>query len=102
MTSVPPEKSIPSGRPLVAIVAAPAPMTSSDRSIACRPHRVKLTLALANSVKGLVMLSDRAAEQRRRRTSSNIVLDANTAVKTFAIRPIVKVVAKPRMNVVPN
>ena len=35
------------------------------------------------------------AAPRRRSASSNKVLDANTAVKTFATRPIVSVVAKP-------
>ena len=39
---------------------------------------------------------------RRDRNSSNIVRDTNTAVKTLASRPIVSVVAKPRIGPVPN
>ena len=38
----------------------------------------------------------------RSSATSNIVRDTNTAVNTFASRPIASVVAKPRIEVVPN
>src|SRR6185503_13012807 len=44
-TTVPPEKSTPSGRPpLAMIVAMPAPMTSADRTMACQRHLMKSNL----------------------------------------------------------
>src|SRR5688500_11100128 len=45
-TSVPPEKSMPSGRPRVAIIAAPARMTTTDSAMACQRHLMKLKFAL--------------------------------------------------------
>jgi len=40
-TMVPPEKSIPSGRPLVMAKPMPATMTSVDRAMACQRHLMK-------------------------------------------------------------
>ena len=42
MTRVPPEKSMPSDSPRVAITAAPAMMTASDSAMACQRQRMKL------------------------------------------------------------
>ena len=43
-----------------------------------------------------------SVEAGRLSAISNSVRETNTAVKTFASRPIARVVAKPRIGVVPN
>src|SRR5262245_48555106 len=48
------------------------------------------------------MLNGPAPRLERRSRNRNRVFDTNTAVKTFAKRPIVKVVAKPLIGLVPN
>src|SRR5688500_11605651 len=65
-TSVPPEKSMPSGRPLVAIIATPARMTATDSPIACQRHLMKLKLELVR--KSIVLnaqLRDLAAREHQ-------------------------------------
>src|SRR5262245_40164469 len=51
-TSVPPEKSIPSGSPLRTTIAAPARITTSDSPIACQRQRMKSKFGfLRNSIR---------------------------------------------------
>ena len=73
---------------------------TSDRTSACQRQRVKFARALANSgappmLSGVTATP--AAASRSERTS-NSVRETNTAVKTFASRPIASVVAKPRIG----
>ena len=84
------------------IVATPAAMTTSDRRMACQPQRLKLKLVFVKTVPGRRCSASARPAPRRHSISSNKVLDANTAVKTLAMRPIVSVVANPRMGLVPN
>src|SRR5262245_16839739 len=67
-TSVPPEKSMPSGSPFLPIIAAPARITSSDSAMACQRQRMKSKLGfLRNSIE-LVLdaeLRDVAAPRQR-------------------------------------
>ena len=66
------------------------------------PQRVKSMPPVRTPVVGAVRLSTPVAVWRRRSARSKTVLDANTAVKTLATRPIVSVVANPRIELVPN
>ena len=75
-------------------------MTTSDRTRACQRQRVKLARVLANSCeRPMPRVCDCG---RRLSASSNSVRETNTAVKTLASKPIASVVAKPRIELVPN
>src|SRR5687768_4993390 len=65
--SVPPEKSIPSGRPRVTIIAAPARMTITDSAMACQRHLMKLKLELVRKSMCLLnaQLRDLAAREHQ-------------------------------------
>ena len=92
---------MPSGRPLLIIMIRPAPMIASERTIAGTFHRVKSTDRTFAATRQ-PMLNGAAGVRRSQRVTSKIVLETKTAVKTFASRPIVSVVAKPRIGIVPK
>ena len=77
-------------------------MTTSDSASACQRQRVKLTRVLANSCQLPMLKRLRDREPASAAPTSNSVRDTNTAVKTFASRPIASVVANPRIELVPN
>ena len=79
---------------------APATMTTSDRTMACQRHRMKLKLGLREDLHGLDAQCRHAAAARG--PVRTMVRDTNTDVNTFDSRPIDSVVAKPRIGPVPN
>src|SRR5687768_2750231 len=66
MTIVPPEKSTPSCGPCLAIITMPAPITTSERTMACHRHLVKFTFAFVSSSMAVPLDAERARRLRAR------------------------------------
>ena len=77
-------------------------ITTSDRSdgVPAPAQEVEIRVGERSAYNGLN--ADGLTCRRRDSTSSNTVRDTNTAVKTLDSRPMVSVVAKPRIGPVPN